>query len=575
MSQSNTDNLTNDLGVARSLTWRYVIALILVATLSTSAWISLHLVIAKQESTAAVVNVSGRQRMLSQRTALFANLLALTPKAERAPIRDKLQQAIDLMAHSHHGLIHGDRAMELPDTMSPAVRAMYFDGPAALDGQVETYIKTVRALLQLDDNALTTDSPQLQYITKVGTTTLLSSLDKMVSQYQREGEASVKRLKKAETIFWVATLLLLVLEASLIFYPFARHVRYIIGKLQQVTEQLRLHEGQLEQAVRQRTAELETKGRDLAASEEKFRLISTAAKDAIAIIGAEDRIMYWNPAAEQIFGYTASEAAGKNLHNMLAYPHHHNAANDVPKDAQQYGVGNFVGRTFETTALHKDNSEFPVELSISAFMMQNSWHALAIIRDITERKQMEDQIRQLAFYDALTQLPNRRLLNDRLSQTIVALKRSGDYGALMFLDMDNFKSLNDTHGHGIGDLLLIEATRRLKNCVRETDTVARFGGDEFVVMLSKLGADKGTAATLAQNIAEKIRAALSEPYQLTARREGKPDTTIEHHCTVSIGIALFFDHEGNQDDIIKWADEAMYQAKESGRNAIQFFESHP
>lgn len=184
---------------------------------------------------------------------------------------------------------------------------------------------------------------------------------------------------------------------------------------------------------------------------------------------------------------------------------------------------------------------------------------------------MEEQIQQLAFYDALTKLPNRRLLDDRLSQAMTASKRSGHYGALMFLDLDNFKPINDIHGHGVGDLLLIEAASRLKNCVREVDTVARFGGDEFVVMLSELDADKTKSNSQAALIAEKIRAALSELYLLTIKHEGQADIHVEHRCTVSVGVVLFVSHEVNKDDLVKMADTAMYQAKESGRNQIRFY----
>ena len=193
--------------------------------------------------------------------------------------------------------------------------------------------------------------------------------------------------------------------------------------------------------------------------------------------------------------------------------------------------------------------------------------------DITERQQMQEQVRQLAFHDTLTQLPNRRLFNDRLSQAMAASKRSACYGALMFLDLDNFKPLNDLHGHVVGDLLLIEAADRLKSCVREIDTVARFGGDEFVVLLGDLNADKAESTSQAETVAEKIRVTLSAPYLLTIKHEGKGDTTVEHRCTVSIGVALFINHEASQEDILKWADAAMYQAKEAGRNLIRFSDS--
>jgi hypothetical protein len=200
MSHGNTENVENELSVARALTWRYIIALSLVASLSTAAWVSLHLVISEQKSTAAVVNVSGRQRMLSQRTALFSNLRT-APKSERAQIRSKLQESIDLMARSHHGLTHGDREMGLPNTMSPAVHELYYGTTEALDQQVETYIHTVRALLALREDALTVDNDHLRYITNTAPTTLVGALDRMVLQYQLEGETSVARLQKAETVF--------------------------------------------------------------------------------------------------------------------------------------------------------------------------------------------------------------------------------------------------------------------------------------------------------------------------------------------------------------------------------------
>jgi PAS domain S-box-containing protein len=394
MSQTNADDWTNELSVARALTWRYVIALSLVATLSTAAWVSLHLVIAEQKSTAAVVNVSGRQRMLSQRTALFSNLLANSPKAERPPIRGKLKDAISLMERSHHGLTHGDPEMGLPDTMSPAVHAMYFDEPDALDVQVETYIASVNALLKLDDDALSRDHPLLRHIISTAPTTLVASLDHMVLQYQREGEASVGRLQKAETIFWLVTLMLLMLEALLIFHPFVKHVKTIIGKLQGVTDELKSHQENLQHLVEQRTLDLQSRSEELAESEEKFRLISTAAQDAIMIIGKDEQVIYWNPAAEKIFGYTAEESMGENLHGLITPVRYREVAHGGFQHFRNSGEGNVIGKTFEITALRKSGEEFPIELSISAIRLQYGWHAMGIIRDITGRKKNEESLKE-------------------------------------------------------------------------------------------------------------------------------------------------------------------------------------
>ena len=189
--------------------------------------------------------------------------------------------------------------------------------------------------------------------------------------------------------------------------------------------------------------------------------------------------------------------------------------------------------------------------------------------DITERKQMEEEVRQLAFYDTLTHLPNRRLLSDRLTQAMAASKRSACHCALMFLDLDNFKPLNDTHGHEVGDLLLIEAARRLKACVREMDTVARFGGDEFVIILHDLSADKTLAVEQTLHIAEKIRVSLAAPYCLAIKERGRADSVLEHCCTASIGVILFSNQDASQSHILKMADAAMYQAKDAGRNMIR------
>ncbi|HZW24322.1 MAG TPA: EAL domain-containing protein, partial [Gallionella sp.] len=189
---------------------------------------------------------------------------------------------------------------------------------------------------------------------------------------------------------------------------------------------------------------------------------------------------------------------------------------------------------------------------------------VAIFMDISERKRAEEEIQRLAFYDTLTELPNRRLLMDRLIQSLIASERSGSFGALLFMDMDNFKILNDTQGHDVGDMLLIEVANRLKSSVRESDTVARLGGDEFVVILQGLGSSELLAANMAEDIAEKIVAALSEPYFLGAH---------EHHSSVSIGVGLFHGRGTTVDELLKRADTAMYQAKSAGRNAVRFFET--
>jgi diguanylate cyclase (GGDEF)-like protein/PAS domain S-box-containing protein len=315
---------------------------------------------------------------------------------------------------------------------------------------------------------------------------------------------------------------------------------------------------------------LKRREEELAASEARLRATLDSALDGVVSIDALDRLIYFNPAAEAIFGWKKEEILGHSIVDFLVPGQH--------RKAHLRGLANYVrtrkttimGQRIEITALRRDDSEFPVELSITAFQQNGVDFFTAYLRDISERKQMEAQVHQLAFYDTLTRLPNRRLLNDRLMQTMVASKRSGCYGALMFLDLDNFKPLNDRHGHDVGDLLLIEAAERLRNCVREKDTVSRFGGDEFVVILSDLSADKAESISEAGIVAEKIRIALSEPYLLTIRHEEIQATPLEHRCTTSIGVVLFMNHDASQDELVKQADLAMYRAKTDGANTVRF-----
>lgn len=192
------------------------------------------------------------------------------------------------------------------------------------------------------------------------------------------------------------------------------------------------------------------------------------------------------------------------------------------------------------------------------------------IADITERKKMEEEIRNMAYFDPLTALPNRRMLIDRLQHAMAGGARSGHYGALIYLDLDNFKPLNDTHGHAAGDLLLIEVAQRLLGCVRQTDTVARTGGDEFVVVLNDLSTDADTAAAECQRISAKILAALSAPYVLSLTHGASPAQVVEHHCSASVGATLFKGEALYWQDLMKKADAAMYQAKAAGRNRVQF-----
>ncbi len=191
--------------------------------------------------------------------------------------------------------------------------------------------------------------------------------------------------------------------------------------------------------------------------------------------------------------------------------------------------------------------------------------------DATDRIAAAEKIERLAFYDALTQLPNRRLMMDRLERALTTSTRSNRFGALMLLDMDNFKTLNDTLGHDVGDQFLVEVATRIKNCIREGDTAARMGGDEFVVILEHLDRDQ-QAAVQATSVAVKIQALLNQPYLLQVGHKHEEQRQRSHQCTSSIGITLFCDQSASVEELVKRADTAMYQAKEAGRNTFRFFD---
>lgn len=201
------------------------------------------------------------------------------------------------------------------------------------------------------------------------------------------------------------------------------------------------------------------------------------------------------------------------------------------------------------------------KLEEKTLQLEQANHELEL--DIARRKKAEEEIEQLAFYDHLTNLPNRRLFQDRLKQSFATSSRHKFYGALLFIDLDNFKALNDSKGHNVGDELLIKVARRLQECAREGDTIARIGGDEFVVILDNLSSNSEQAASMAEAVGEKFLNALDKPYQLT---------DYEYRGTASIGVSLFHHQQFSTEELLRRADTAMYQAKSKGQNILRFYD---
>jgi diguanylate cyclase (GGDEF)-like protein/PAS domain S-box-containing protein len=303
--------------------------------------------------------------------------------------------------------------------------------------------------------------------------------------------------------------------------------------------------------------------------EENLRIAAATFEthDAIVITDANANIIKVNKAFTTISGYQPEEVLGKNPRIMRS-GRHDKAFFEALFDKVLHD-GAWVGEIWDK---RKDGEIYPRWMTITAVRdaEQQISQFVGIFSDITERKKNEELINQLAYYDPLTQLPNRRMLTDRLGQAMTANNRHGVYGAIMFMDLDKFKPLNDIHGHVVGDLLLVEVARRITSCVREMDTVARFGGDEFVVMLCGLSAERSLASDEAIRVAEKIRACLAATYFLKPQAGDIQSICVEHNCSSSIGVVLFDGGEASQNDIFKRADEAMYLAKKGGRNLVRF-----
>ena len=293
----------------------------------------------------------------------------------------------------------------------------------------------------------------------------------------------------------------------------------------------------------------------------RIAAIAFESPEGMMVTDAGGRILQVNQAFCSITGYRREEVVGQRP-SLLSSGRHDAAFYRAMWDSIG-ACGSWEGEIWNR---RKSGEIYPERLNIAAVVDRDGSvsHYVASLTDITVSKAASDEIKNLAFYDPLTRLPNRRLLLDRLRQVLAASAGSGRYGALMFIDLDNFKTLNDTLGHNMGDLLLMQVAQRLQGCLRQGDTVARLGGDEFVVLIESLSGHAVEAATQIETLAAKIVAALNQPYVLGP-----------HHChsTPSIGATLFHDGQPpHPDELLVQADIAMYQAKQAGRNRMRFFD---
>ena len=292
-------------------------------------------------------------------------------------------------------------------------------------------------------------------------------------------------------------------------------------------------------------------------SEERFHAVAETAQDAIIMVDAQGLIEYWNPAATRILGYAANEVMGHNIHDLLASEQCHELACEKLQAAAAASNGCVVGKIRELEGKRKDGSRIPVELALAEMTIGGQWRAVGILRDVTVRRRTEQRVSWLARHDALTGLPNRTVFLDEIRQSIERSRRSHKQFAVYYLDLDHFKDVNDTLGHPAGDLLLQAVAERLKKSIRNTDRIARFGGDEFAILANEL-----SEPTDAGIVAGKILDAMFVPFFIN---------NDEVHTGTTIGIAASSDRNEAAEALLAHADVALYHAKQEGRGIFRFF----
>ena len=357
-----------------------------------------------------------------------------------------------------------------------------------------------------------------------------------------------------ELISGALLLLLTVLTVAIYLARTNRNLQKSYRERERLDSELQQINATLEDKVARRT-------RELRESETRFRrMFEHHASPMLLIEPVGGGIVNANHAAAEFYGYSIEQMAVMNIGQINVQPEQLTSGSMLQAQQEK--------RNFFTFHHRLANGEIcTVEVHSSPVEVEGRSLLFSIIHDITERNQLEAKMHDLAFYDPLTRLPNRRLLVDRLNRALISAARNRQHGALMFLDLDHFKVLNDLHGHDIGDQMLVEVARRILSCIRSQDSAARFGGDEFVVMLEELSKNQHDAKKQAGDIAEKIRRLLAQPYLLQ-----RGEDVIMHHCSSSIGVTVFLDHEGSLEQLLKRSDMAMYRAKDAGRNVIRFFD---
>ena len=377
--------------------------------------------------------------------------------------------------------------------------------------------------------------------------------------------AVILKLAILGLILTVPLILVIRWLASRLTSPLRQLTQFVseISGTEDLFKRLELHSndeiGILANDFNRMTARLESGSKAHREAETRLRATIDNALDAVVQINSEGIIIGWNDQATNIFGWSRDEAVGRLLHELIVPLEYREEHLHDMQHLLAIGEGRILNSRIEKIGLHRDGHEFPVEWAITTIEVEGRHEISAFIRDITHKKESEELIWKQANFDKVTGLPNRHMFHDRLEQEIKKASRSGQQISLLFIDLDRFKEINDTLGHDAGDILLVETAHRIRNCVRDSDSVARFGGDEFTVILLEVD-DSIDVERVAQCILEK----LAEPYQLK-------DEVV--YISASIGITIYPNDATSVEDLLKNADQAMYVSKSKGRNQSSYYTS--
>ncbi len=527
------------------------------------------------EQDAAAINQAGSQRV---RLLKLVILTGRYTEHREQNIRALIDQEMATFEAILQGLKYGDPQHNLKSVGDPALIAY-------LDKRGDDWNKIIKPLFQnvlaasaSDETLLTLKDHVEEYVTRI---------DTLVTLLQSHSEKKVDALFHLLWIFLLANIViglgsliyirLIILKPIKMFAEMSRAIaagdlsravpvlsKDEIGELasdfNEMSSRLKNHM----ETLHQKTVELETRKALIETDRRTIIGLKRFADNIIAslpagliVVNNTLKVRSVNRSFREMFRLKNGEdISGRELGDLLPLP-------DICQQAQAVLASGMALRGIDA-----ELDEKWLRLTITGIRLaeeeeEEEEELLVVVEDVTELKAQAAHIEQLAFYDSLTGLPNRSLLRDRVQQVLTHSTRHKNHGAILFIDLDNFKALNDTKGHNIGDLLLIEVAKRLQDCVRSSDTVARMGGDEFIVVLEELNENIQLAIAQARDIGEKVLASLNQPFNLHG---------FEHYSPASIGISLFRDHEIGMDDLLRHADTAMYHAKTSGRNTLRFFD---